>query len=95
MLYFLIELQKQKIHLMESSKLIWKILNYLLSGADIVHDINGDSMILLSLLEQLDDSTPLKKETLAKLNKIKYDSWSVEALKNMVAADFIFVSRQK
>lgn len=95
MLYFLIELQKQKIHLMESSKLIWKILNYLLSDADIVHDINGDSMILLSLLEQLDDSTPLKKETLAKLNKIKYDSWSVEALKKIWWQQILFSCRVK
>ena len=90
MLYFLIELQKQKNHLMESSKLIWKILNYLLSDADIVHDINGDSMILLSLLEQLDDSIPLKKEAFAKLNEIKYDSWSVEALKKIWWQQILF-----
>lgn len=78
MLYFLIGLKNRNIHTWEASKLIWKILNYLLGYKNMADDLYGDSIILLSLLKQLDDSTPLKKEVLARLEKINDKSWGIE-----------------
>ena len=84
MLYFLLELKKQNIYLWESNKLIWKILTYLLDYKDIENDQSGDTVILLNLLNQIDDSTPLKKDVIARLNNLKKRDWSIEAYKKIL-----------
>lgn len=95
MLYFLIELKKFEVHTWESSKLIWKILNYLLNYKDITEDISGDSVILLSLLEQLDDSTPLKEEMLVRLKNINTYKLSVSAYRKILWQRILFSNRIK
>lgn len=95
MLYFLIELKKANVHIREVSKLIWKILNYLLSYDGLDKDIHGDSAILMSLLGQLDDSTPLKKDVIAKLREAKKSDWNVGALKKILWQQILFSCRIK
>lgn len=84
MLYFLIELKKQEIHTWEVSKLIWKILSYLLRYEGIADNKSGDSFILLNLLKRLDDSAPLKKQVLSQLSDINSRSWNLEAYKKIL-----------
>lgn len=84
MLYFLLELKKQNIYLWESNKLIWKILTYLLDYKDIENDLSGDTVILFNLLNQMPDTTPLKKDVMARLSNLKDKDWSIEAYKKIL-----------
>lgn len=84
MLYFLIELKEQEIRTWEASKLIWKILSYLLRHEDIADDRSGDSFILLNLLKRLDDSVLLKKQVLSRLSDINSGSWDLETYKKIL-----------
>lgn len=90
MLYFLLGLKKQNVHVWEADKLIWKILTYLLDYKDIEKDIYGDTVILFNLLHQMPDSTFLKKEVMARLSNLKDKDWSIEAYRKILWQQILF-----
>lgn len=90
MLYFLLELKKQNVHVWESDKLIWKILTYLMDYKDIEKDIYGDTVILFNLLHQMPDTTFLKKEVMARLGNLKDKDWSIEAYRKILWQQILF-----
>lgn len=90
MLYFLLELKKQNVHVWEADKLIWKILTYLLDYKDIEKDIYGDTVILFNLLHQMPDTTPLKKEVMARLSNLEDKDWSIEAYRKILWQQILF-----
>ncbi|MDD3038226.1 hypothetical protein [Bacteroides sp.] len=93
MLYFLIELKKQNMHTEEVSRLIWRILSYLMSY-NIDDDLFGDSAILINLLEQMDDSIPFKKEVLIKMTKVSCGNWNMEAYKKILWQQILFSQKK-
>lgn len=90
MLYFLLGLKKQNVHVWEADKLIWKILTYLIDYKDIEKDIYGDTVILFNLLHQMPDITPLKKEVMARLSNLKDKDWSIEAYRKILWQQILF-----
>lgn len=90
MLYFLLELKKMDVHTWEASKLVWKLLKYLSNCEDLAEDQSGDSLILLRLLGQMDDTVAEKGAVLDKLSGIEAQSWSVKAYKKIIWQYLLF-----
>lgn len=89
MLYFLIELKKRNIYIEKTSRLIWRILNYLLNY-QVSGDMSGDSAILFNLLQQMDDSSTLKEKVLIKLKNAGQKDWSMKAYGKILWQQILF-----
>lgn len=91
MLYFLLNLKEEGIYMVETDKLIWKILIELLDCVKLEDEEHGDIVILLNLLNRI-GSSPLKEKVveMANFSFNKNQKWSIESYKKVLWQQILF-----